>query len=167
MFPASDSFLTLALSACGEASPEMQVLVKKLAIRQMVPSSELHFNESRHLAEGKKITRLQRRVSSIINQVLSFRTRYHLYRQRLMPIGTSSPGRNTHHLCKHVIPRGQADPRGVKKGTRTKDRNGDRDRDGDGDGIECRKRDIGGDGNRGRSENEEGARGEKELGNPL
>ena len=165
MFPASDSFLTLALSTCDEASPEIQVLVKKLAIRQIWHNSELRSNESRLLAEGNKITRLRRGVSSIINRVLSFHTRYHLCRQRLMLIGARSSGRKTHHLCKYIVPREAPGLRGGKEGTRTKDGNGDRD--GDGDGSECRKRDIGGDGNQGRSENEEGARGERELGKPL
>ena len=80
-FPATYSLLPLAMSTCGEVSPDVHALYKELAIRRVEHSSEVHTEESRRLAEGVEIARLRRRFSFVLQQALSFRTRHHLCRQ--------------------------------------------------------------------------------------
>ena len=80
-FPATYSFLPLAISTCGEVGSDVHALIKKLAIRRVQHRSETHFNESQHLAEGTEVARLRRRFSFVLQQAFSFRTRPYLCRQ--------------------------------------------------------------------------------------
>ena len=82
------SLLPLAVSTCGEASSDAHVLIKELAIRWVEHRSCVHSNESRNLASGTEVARLRRRLSYILQQALSFRTRHHLCRQRVTLEGT-------------------------------------------------------------------------------
>ena len=59
----------------------MHARIKELAIRRVHHRSETHSNEPQHLVEGTEIARLRRRFSFVLQQALSFRTRYHLCRQ--------------------------------------------------------------------------------------
>ena len=83
LFPATYSFLSLAMSTCGEVGSDVHALMKELAIRRVEHRSETHSDESQHLAEGTEVARLRRRFSFVLQQALSFRTRYHLCRQRV------------------------------------------------------------------------------------
>ena len=80
-FPATYSLFSLAMSTCGEVSSDVHALIKELAIRGIDQRSEIHSNESRHLAEGTKVARLRRRFSFVLQQALSLRTRRHIFRQ--------------------------------------------------------------------------------------
>ena len=80
-FPATYCFLPLALSTCGEVGSDVHALIKKLVIRRVQHRSEIHSNESQHLVEGAEAGRLRRRFSFVLQRVLSFRKRHHLYRQ--------------------------------------------------------------------------------------
>ena len=80
-FLSAYSLLPLAMSNCGEVGSDVHTLIKELAIRRVEHRSETPSNESLHLAEGTEVARLRRRFSSVLQQVLSFRTRYHLCRQ--------------------------------------------------------------------------------------
>ena len=68
---------------CGDVGSDVHALIKELAIRRVQHRSETHSNESQHLAEGTEGARLRRRFSFVLQQALSFRTRYHLCRQRV------------------------------------------------------------------------------------
>ena len=82
-FPATYSFLPLAIATCGEVGSFVHALIKEPAIRRVEHRSETHFNESQHLAEGTEVARLRRRFSFVLQQALSFRMRHHLCRQRV------------------------------------------------------------------------------------
>ena len=69
------------MSACGEVGSDVHALIKELALRRVKHRSETHSNESQHLAEGTELARLRRRLSFVLQQALSFRTRHHLCRQ--------------------------------------------------------------------------------------
>ena len=60
-FPAIYSFLSLAISTCGEVGSGVHALIKELAISRVEHRSETHSNESQHLAEGTEVARLRRR----------------------------------------------------------------------------------------------------------
>ena len=74
------------MSTCGEVGSHVHALIKELAIRRV--ESEIHSNESQHLAEGTEVPRLPRRLSFVLQQALSFRTRHHLCRQGVALSGT-------------------------------------------------------------------------------
>ena len=80
-FPATYSLLPLAMSTCGEVDSDVHYLIKELAIRRVEHRLETHSNESQHLVEGTEVARLRRRFSFVLQQALSFRTRYHPCRQ--------------------------------------------------------------------------------------
>ena len=80
LFAAPYSLLPLAMSTCGEVVSDVHALIKELAMRRVQHRSETYSNESQHLAEGIEIARLRRRFSFVLQQALSFRTRYHLCR---------------------------------------------------------------------------------------
>ena len=67
-FPATYSFLPLAMSTCGEVGSDVHALIKELAIRRVQYRSETHSNESQHLAEGAEVARLRRRFSFVLQQ---------------------------------------------------------------------------------------------------
>ena len=90
-FPATYSFLPLAMSACGDVGSDVHALIKELAIRRVQHRSETYSNESQHLAEGTEVIRLRRRFSFVLQQALSFRTRHHLCRQRVALASTRQP----------------------------------------------------------------------------
>ena len=69
------------MSRCGEVGSDVHALIKELAIRRVDQRSEIHSNESQHLAEGTEVARLWRRLFFVLQQALSFRTRHHLCRQ--------------------------------------------------------------------------------------
>ena len=89
--PATYSLLPLAMPACGDVGSDVHALnrsspsdvhaLKELAIRRVPHRSETYSNESQHLAEGTEVARLRRRLSFVLQQALSFRTRHHLCRQ--------------------------------------------------------------------------------------
>ena len=58
-FPATYSLLPLAMSTCGEVGPDVHALIKELAIRRVEHRSEIHSNESQHLAERTEVARLR------------------------------------------------------------------------------------------------------------
>ena len=62
-FPATYSFLPLAISTCGDVGSDVHALIKELAIRRVQHRSETYSNESQHLAEGTEVARLRRRFS--------------------------------------------------------------------------------------------------------
>ena len=68
----------------------MHALIKELAIRRVQHRSETS-NESQHLAEGTNLARLRRRLSFVLQQALSFRTRHHLCRQGVALGSTRQP----------------------------------------------------------------------------
>ena len=116
-FLATYSLLPFAISTCGEAGPDVHALIRELAIRRVEHRSEIHSNESRHLAEGTKVARLQR-IYLVLQQALSFRTR--------------SCGHPTAAFAR------SSDVHCTAEGTRTVRRegaNGDGDGDGDGAGT--------------------------------
>ena len=76
------------MSACGEVGSDVHTLIKEPAIRRVEPRSEVHSNESQHLAEGTEVARLRRRGSYVLQHALSFRTRHHLRRQGVALAGT-------------------------------------------------------------------------------
>ena len=80
-FPATYSFLPLAMSTCGDVGSDVHALIEELAIRRVQQRSETHSSESQHLAEGTEVARLRRRFSFVLQEALSFRTRHHLCRQ--------------------------------------------------------------------------------------
>ena len=69
------------MSTCGEVGSDVHALMKELANRRVEHRSETYSNESQHLAEGAEVARLRRRLSSVLQQTLSFRTRQHFCRQ--------------------------------------------------------------------------------------
>ena len=90
-FSATYSLLPLAMSTCGEVDSDVHALIKVLAIRRVQHRSEKHSNESQHLAEGTEVARLQRRFSFVLQKAFSFRTRHHLWRQRVALASTGQP----------------------------------------------------------------------------
>ena len=62
-FLATYSLLPLAMSTCREIDSDVRALIKELAIRRVEHSSETHFNESQHLAEGTEVASLRLRFS--------------------------------------------------------------------------------------------------------
>ena len=101
-FPATYSLLPLAISTCGEADSDVHTLMKELATRRVNHRSEIHSNESQHLAEGTQVACLQRRFSFVLQQALSFRPRHHLCRQGGALAGTRqlrSQGPVSVHAC--------------------------------------------------------------------
>ena len=79
-FLATFSLLPLAMPNCGEAGSDVHALIKDPAISRVYHRSEIHSNESRHLAEETEVSRLRRRFCFVLQQTLSFRTRHHLCR---------------------------------------------------------------------------------------
>ena len=73
--------LLIAMSACGEAGPDVHALIRELGIRRVQQSSEIHSDESRHMVEGTEVICLRWRFSFVLQQALSFRKRHHLCRQ--------------------------------------------------------------------------------------
>ena len=90
-FPATYSFLPLAMSTCGDVGSDVHTLIKELTIRRVQHRSETYSNESQHLAEGTEVARLRRRFSFVLQQTLSFRTRHHLCRQGAELASTRQP----------------------------------------------------------------------------
>ena len=87
-FPATYSLLPLAMSTCGEVGSHTHTLIKELLIRRVEHRSEIHSNESQHLAERKKVACLRRRFYFVFHQALSFHTRHNLCRQGVALAGT-------------------------------------------------------------------------------
>ena len=79
--------LPVAISTCDEIRSDVHALSKKLAIRRVEHKSEINSNVSQHLADGTEVARLRRRVSLVLQQVISFRTRHHLCRHGLALAG--------------------------------------------------------------------------------
>ena len=89
-FPATYSLLPLAMSTCGDVGSDVHALIKELAIRRVQHRSETS-NESQHLAEGTEVARLRRRLSFVLQQALSFRTRHHRCRHGVALASTRQP----------------------------------------------------------------------------
>ena len=56
------------MSACGEIGSDMHTFIKELAIRRLKHRSEIHSNESQHLAEGAEVARIRRWFSFALQQ---------------------------------------------------------------------------------------------------
>ena len=67
-FPATYSFLPLAMSTCGDVGSDVHIFIKELAIRRVEHRLKTHSNESQHLAEGTEVARLRRRFSFVLQQ---------------------------------------------------------------------------------------------------
>ena len=108
----------------------MHALIKELAIRRVEHKSEVHSNESQHLAKWTEVARLRRR----------FRTRHYLCRQGVALASTrqlrSQDLVSVHaHLTEGVTgSEGREGANGVGVGVGTGDVNGD----GHGDGARTR-----------------------------
>ena len=76
------------MSTCGEVGSDVHALIKELVIRRVEHRSEIHSNESQHLAEGTEVARLRWRFSFVLLQALLFRTHHHLCRQGVALAGT-------------------------------------------------------------------------------
>ena len=76
------------MSTCGEVGSDVHALIKELAIRQVEHRSETHSNESQHPAERTGVARLRQRFFFVLQHALSFRTRHHLYIQRVVLAST-------------------------------------------------------------------------------
>ena len=87
-FPATYSLLPPTMSTCGEVGSDVYALIEELTIRRVEYRSEIHSNESQHLAEGTEVARLWCRFSFVLQQTLPFRTRHHLCRQGVALTGT-------------------------------------------------------------------------------
>ena len=90
LFPATYSLLPLPMSTRGDVGSDVHALIKELAIRRVQHRSETS-NKSQHLAEGTDVARLRRRLSFVLQQALSFRTRHHLCRQQEALASTRQP----------------------------------------------------------------------------
>ena len=97
--PLPTTSFPLDMSTCGEVGSDVYALIKELAIRPLEHRSEIHPNESRHLAEGIEVTRLRRQLSFVLQQALSFRTRHHLCRQGVPTAPFATPGVCTRGPC--------------------------------------------------------------------
>ena len=108
-----------------------------IAIRQVEHRSEIHSNESQHLAEGTEVARLRRRFSLVLQETFSFCTRHHLCTQGMALVGTQQL------RSRGPVYRGENQVRGTGRGERGKEhgtgtgaeRNGNEgsNRDGGGD----------------------------------
>ena len=78
------------MSICGDVGSDVHALIKDPAIRRVQHRSETS-NESQYLAKGTEEARLRRRFSFVLQQALSFRTRYHLCRQGVALACTRQP----------------------------------------------------------------------------
>ena len=57
------------MSTCGKVGLDVHAVIKELAIRRVEHRSEIHSNESQHLAEGtEEVVRLRRRFSSFYSK---------------------------------------------------------------------------------------------------
>ena len=143
-FPATYSFLPLAMSTCGDVGSDVHALIKELAIRRVQHRSETS-NESQHLAEGTEVARLRRRFSFVLQQALSFRTRHHLCKQGVALASTRQPRSQgpasvrAHRTGGVTGSEGQEEANGVGGGIGVGGGNGDGNGDvnghGDGDGA--------------------------------
>ena len=95
----------------------------------------MHPNQSQHLAEGTEVVNLRWRLSFVLRQAFSFRTRHHLYRQGVA-LGSTRRLRSQGSVSVHarrieevIGSKGREAVNGVGGG------NGDVNGDGDGDGA--------------------------------
>ena len=133
------------MSICGDVGSDMHALIKELAIRRVQHRSETYSNESQRLAEGTEVARLRRRLSFVLQQALSFRTRHHLCRQGVALASTRRPHSQgpasvqAHRPGGITGSEGQKGANGVGDGVGVGDGNGDGNGDvdgyGDGDGA--------------------------------
>ena len=65
-FPATYSLFSLIMSTCGEVDSDVHAFIKELVIRRVGPRSEIHSNESQHLAEGTEVARRRRRFFLVL-----------------------------------------------------------------------------------------------------
>ena len=130
------------MSTCGEVSSDAYVPIKELVIRWVEHRSEIHSNKSQHLVGGTKVACLRRRFSFVLQQTVSFRTRHHLFSQRMALGGTgqlrSQGPVSVQAYCTD----------GVTGSERREGANGARGggASGDGNGVGGRNRDVHGDG---------------------
>ena len=82
---------SLAMSTCGDVGSDVHALIKELAIRRVQHRSETYSNEFQRLAEGTEVACLRRRLSFVLQQALSFRTRHFLCRQGVALASTQQP----------------------------------------------------------------------------
>ena len=133
---------------CAEVCLDVHALIKELAIRRVDHRSEIHSNESQHLAEVIEVARLRRWFSFVLQQALLFRTRHHLCRQGVALAGTrqlcSQGPVSVHAHCTEGVTgfEGREGANGVGGGNN----DGNGDRDGVETGVEASKRTQDGDG---------------------
>ena len=105
-FPATYSFLPLAMSTCGDIDSDVHALIKELAIRRVQHRSETYSNEFQHLAEGTEVARLRRRFSFIYSRH-SHSARVTISADRGWPLrAPDSPMRKASRLYKRIVPGG-------------------------------------------------------------
>ena len=89
---------------------------KELAITRLEHRSEMHSNESQHLAGGTEVARLWRRFSFALHKTFSFRMHHHLCRQGVALVGApDSSVRKARCRYTRLISRGQPGPRDRKE----------------------------------------------------
>ena len=79
------------MSTCGHVGSDVHALIKEHVLRRVQHRSATHSNESQHLAGGTGVAHLRRRLSFVLQQALSFRTRRHLCRQGVALASTRHP----------------------------------------------------------------------------
>ena len=123
------------MSTCGDVGSDVHALIKELAIRRVQHRSETYSNESQHLAEGTEVACLRRRLSFVLQQALSFRTRHHLCRQGVALASTRRPhSQGPASVQAHRDVNGHGDGDGAGKETEVEVNEGAQDGNGDGSG---------------------------------
>ena len=133
------------MSTCGGVGSDVHALIKGRAMRRVQHRSETYSNESQHLAQGTEVARLRRRLSFVLQQALSFRTRHHLCRQGVALASTRQPHSQgpasvqAHRTGVVTGSERQEEANGVRDGIGVGGGNGDGNEDvnghGDGDGA--------------------------------
>ena len=119
-FHAVSSLLPLAVPPCSETGAHVHALIKGLAIRRAGQNSEIHSNESSHLAEATETTHVQRCCFFSFNNRLCRPARGIIFADRVKRLlVASSSGRKTRRPYKHAISSGEPVPRHGKEGTVT------------------------------------------------
>ena len=145
-FSANNSFLSLAMSTCGEVGSDVHALIMELAIRRGGHRSEKRSNESQHLAQETEVARLRRRFSFVLQHALLFRTHYHPCKQGVALPGTRQLRSQLPVYVHAHRTEGVTESRGREGGNRVEGGVGVRDGIGDGNGVGKGKEDLKADG---------------------
>ena len=149
------------MSTYDEAWPDVHGLMK-VGERARHEAGEAHvggtLRESWHLPQGTEVAPLRRRLSLVLQQALSFRTRHHLCRQRVTHAGSQQL------RLQGLMPVQPLCTEGRIRSKRREGANGDGDGDGDGDGNEGSGGNGDGDWNESGDRRERGREREKSSG---